>query len=111
MRADQKIDNRRAKLVVLVSDDHVRGTGNVAVSGVRDQLSEVFNGFRRDKIARTASDQMHRKRKLASCKAKLAPPIFDRTIALHMAARYTLDKRGVPMPIKAAIRFFVEVVR
>lgn len=94
MRADQEIDNRRAKFVVLVSDDHVRGTRDGAVSGMRDQLSEVLNGFRRDKIARTASDQMHRKRKLACCKAKLALPIFDRIIALLMAARYAFNKGG-----------------
>ena len=103
MRADQKIDNRRAKLVVLVSDDHVRGTGNVAVSGVRDQLSEVFNGFRRDKIAQTASDQMHRKRKSARRKAKLARPICNCNVVLHITAYDALDKRGVPMPIKAAV--------
>lgn len=95
MRLHKKIEDRVAKGIVLVADDHVRGIGDVAVVGMGDERAEVRDGLGRDKIARSPTNQVDRKRKPRGGDAQFAASIIATVPTFDLAAHDAVDESRI----------------
>src|SRR3990167_465142 len=107
--APQEIDDSGGKGIVRIAHDHVRGIGDIGVFCMGGELSQMRNGLFGNKIARSAADEMKRKREIRRSLAQHCRLPFLAVWVASSGRYYITDKRRVPVPIEAPIRLLPQI--